>query len=159
MGCPLRSSLEVELLGEVPGGMPVVMHKYAYAADAFVVVNRVKPHTEFTHPFESGLMKMIALGMGKEFGATVYHRYFLRGGYGATIEPRPRHILSIRHPGVAPGHGVPADSRASCSMRMCWLISSIIAWLAGERLVGSRVMTAKVSMSGGSRLTQVSFLV
>jgi hypothetical protein len=86
MGCPIRSSLEVETIGELPTGMPVVMDRHAYRADAFVVVNRVKPHTEFTHLFESGLMKMTAIGMGKECGATVYHRYFLRDGYGATIE-------------------------------------------------------------------------
>jgi hypothetical protein len=86
MGCPIRSSLEVELIGELSGGMPVAMDKHAFDADAFVVVNRVKPHTEFTHPFESGLMKMMAIGMGKEFGATLYHRYFLRDSYGATIE-------------------------------------------------------------------------
>ena len=66
----VRSSLEVEMLGELPSGMPVAMDKYAYDADAFVVVNRVKPHTEFTYPFESGLMKMMAIGMSKEFGTS-----------------------------------------------------------------------------------------
>jgi hypothetical protein len=85
MGCPIRSSLAVEHLGVLPSGMPVAMDKHAFDADAFVVVNRVKPHTEFTHSFESGLMKMIAIGMGKEFGATTYHRYFMRDGYAATI--------------------------------------------------------------------------
>lgn len=92
----VRSSLEVEMLGELPSGMPVAMDKYAYDADAFVVVNRVKPHTEFTYPFESGLMKMMAIGMGKEFGATVYHRYFLRDGYGETIEAIVDRITATR---------------------------------------------------------------
>lgn len=86
MGCPIRSCLEVAHLGALSTGMPVAMDRHAYEADAFVVVNRVKPHTEFTHSFESGLMKMMAIGMGKEFGATVYHRYFLRDGYAETIE-------------------------------------------------------------------------
>ena len=86
MGCPVRSSLDVAELGALPNGMPVFMDRYAAEADAFVVVNRVKTHTEFTHRFESGLMKMMAIGMGKEIGATVYHRYFLRDGYAATIE-------------------------------------------------------------------------
>jgi hypothetical protein len=96
MGCPIRSSLEVVTIGELPTGMPVVMDRHAYRADAFVVVNRVKPHTEFTHLFESGLMKMTAIGMGKEFGATVYHRYFLRDGYGATIEAVVDQITAAR---------------------------------------------------------------
>ena len=86
MGCPIRSSLEVVRLSELSSGMPVAMDRYAYEADAFVVVNRVKPHTEFTDDFESGPMKMIAVGMGKEFGATTYHQYFMRDGYARTIE-------------------------------------------------------------------------
>lgn len=86
MVCPVRSSLDVVELGALSNGMPVFMDRYAAEADAFVVVNRVKTHTEFTHRFESGLMKMMAIGMGKEIGATIYHRYFLRDGYAATIE-------------------------------------------------------------------------
>jgi hypothetical protein len=114
MGCPIRSSLEVELIGELSGGMPVAMDKHAFDADAFVVVNRVKPHTEFTHPVESGLMKMLAIGMGKEFGATVYHRYFLRDGYGATIEAIVDQVTRARPllfgVGIAEdGHGQTAE--------------------------------------------------
>jgi hypothetical protein len=94
--------------------MPVAMDKHAFDADAFVVVNRVKPHTEFTHPVESGLMKMLAIGMGKEFGATVYHRYFLRDGYGATIEAIVDQVTRARPllfgVGIAEdGHGQTAE--------------------------------------------------
>lgn len=84
------------MLSELPSGVPVAMDKYAYDADAFVVVNRVKPHTEFTYPFESGLMKMMAIGMGKEFGATVYHRCFLRDSYGETIEAIVDRVTATR---------------------------------------------------------------
>lgn len=94
MGCPIRSSLEVQPLGALATGMPVMMDKHAYEADAFVVVNRIKPHTEFTHEFESGLMKMIAIGMGKEEGAATYHRYFMRDGYAATIQAIVEHIMA-----------------------------------------------------------------
>lgn len=96
MGCPVHSSLEVVDLGSLANGMPVVMDRHAAEADAFVVVNRVKTHTEFTHRFESGLMKMMAIGMGKEVGATIYHRYFLRDGYAATIEAVAERILASR---------------------------------------------------------------
>ena len=96
MGCPVRSSLDVAELGPLPNGMPVFMDRHAAEADAFVVVNRVKTHTEFTHRFESGLMKMMAIGMGKEIGATVYHRYFLRDGYAATIEAVAERITASR---------------------------------------------------------------
>ncbi len=96
MGCPILSSLDVASLGELPNGMPVVMDRHASEADAFVVVNRVKPHTEFTHSFESGLMKMISIGMGKQVGATTYHRYFMRDGYAATMEAIVERVTSHR---------------------------------------------------------------
>ena len=86
MGCPIRSSLEVVTVGHLDSGTPVVVDSNAAAADGIVVVNRVKSHTEFTHPFESGLMKMLSIGVGKEAGASLYHREFLRSGYGPTIE-------------------------------------------------------------------------
>ena len=116
MGCPIRSALEVQMLDALPSGMPVAMDKHAYNADAFVVVNRIKPHTEFTHAFESGLMKMTAIGMGKQFGATVYHRYFLRDGYPQTIEAVVDRVTATRPllfgVGIAEdGHGVTSRIR------------------------------------------------
>jgi hypothetical protein len=96
MGCPIRSSLDVVPIGEMANGMPVVMDRHAHESDAIVVINRVKPHTEFTHRFESGLMKMLAIGMGKEEGATIYHRYFLRDGYAATIHAIAERLTAVR---------------------------------------------------------------
>ena len=71
--CPIRSSMETVHLGEVEGGVPVWFDRHAYEADATIPVGRVKPHTDFRGPVESGLMKMIAIGLGKQKGADFFH--------------------------------------------------------------------------------------
>ena len=75
IGCEIRSSMETVELGEVRPGVPVFVDRHAFDdADAIVPVNRVKPHTDFTGEIESGLMKMIAIGLGKQKGADTFHR-------------------------------------------------------------------------------------
>ena len=74
MGCPIKSDMEPEFLGEAALGYPINVDKNAMSADHIVVVNRVKSHTKFEGPIESGLMKMMAIGMGKQKGAEYYHK-------------------------------------------------------------------------------------
>ncbi|MDQ3695796.1 MAG: lactate racemase domain-containing protein [Chloroflexota bacterium] len=73
MGCPIRSSMETVRLGNVRDDVPVYFDRHAYEADAVIPVGRVKPHTDFRGPVESGLMKMIAIGLGKQHGAEFFH--------------------------------------------------------------------------------------
>jgi hypothetical protein len=73
-GCEIRSSMEVIKLGELSNGLPVYIDKYASQADGIVVINRVKPHTAFRGPVESGIMKMISIGLGKQKGAEACHQ-------------------------------------------------------------------------------------
>ncbi len=75
IGAPIKSSMDVVKLGELPNGLPVYIDKYAYEADKIVVINRIKPHTAFRGPVESGLMKMITIGLGKQKGAEAAHAY------------------------------------------------------------------------------------
>jgi hypothetical protein len=77
MGAPILSSMEVVRLGQTSNGAPVYMDKNAYESDGIIVVNRVKPHTDFSGKNESGIVKMIAVGLGKEKGATAMHYYEL----------------------------------------------------------------------------------
>lgn len=77
MGCEVRSDMEPVLLGEAENGAPVYFDKNAYGADGIIVVNRVKPHTDFLAKNESGVVKMCAVGLGKEKGATAMHGYNL----------------------------------------------------------------------------------
>jgi hypothetical protein len=75
MGAPVLSSMEVVELGRTERGTPVYLDRNAASADAIVVVNRVKVHTDFSGPYESGLMKMIAIGLGKRAQAESIHAY------------------------------------------------------------------------------------
>jgi hypothetical protein len=74
-GCEIRSSMDVVELGRLDNGLPVYMDKFAYAADGIVVINRVKPHTSFRSSNESGMVKMITIGLGKQKGAESCHAY------------------------------------------------------------------------------------
>jgi hypothetical protein len=74
-GCPIVSSMEVVELGHIANGLPVLMDKDAYAADGIVVINRIKAHNAFSGPVESGLSKMITIGLGKQKGADACHTY------------------------------------------------------------------------------------
>lgn len=74
VGCEIRSSMEVIKLGELPNGLPVYIDKYASKADGIVVINRVKPHTAFRGSVESGIQKMISIGLGKQKGAEACHQ-------------------------------------------------------------------------------------
>jgi hypothetical protein len=73
VGAPIRSSMEVVFIEHTPEGNPVYMDKNAFQADGIIVVNRVKAHTAFRGRVESGLSKMIAIGLGKIKGATYIH--------------------------------------------------------------------------------------
>jgi len=72
-GCAIRSSMEVAEIDRLPNGLPVYMDANALAADGIVVLNRVKPHTSFSGPNESGLAKMLSIGLGKQKGAESCH--------------------------------------------------------------------------------------
>ncbi|NIS72511.1 MAG: DUF2088 domain-containing protein, partial [Proteobacteria bacterium] len=74
MGVPIRSSLEVTQIGETAEQVPVFLDKMASEADYIVPINRIKSHTDFEYEIESGLMKMMAIGLGKQKGAAIYHQ-------------------------------------------------------------------------------------
>ena len=88
VGAPIRSSLDVMPIGKTEDDLTVYLDKLASAADHIVLINRIKKHTEFEHEFESGLLKMMAIGLGKQEGAAAYHEAMLSLGY-------PRVILTV----------------------------------------------------------------
>lgn len=73
-GCKIISSMETTQIGYTPEGHPVWIDKYAAASDGIIVVNRIKAHTAFRGEYESGLMKMMTIGLGKQKGAEVCHK-------------------------------------------------------------------------------------
>ena len=89
VGAPIDARLEAERLGEVTVGgttTPVYFSTAALEADGVLVVNRVKPHTNFTGPVESGLCKMTVVGLGKQRGANAFHSTAIEEGYVPTLE-------------------------------------------------------------------------
>src|SRR5919106_4801852 len=93
MGVPLRATMEVVQIGESPDGLPVWLDKYASEADHIGVINRVKPHTDFSGAIESGLFKMMTIGLGKYHGAQHYHRANVQYGYEHVIRTVGRTVL------------------------------------------------------------------
>ena len=86
VGCPIRATMESVKVGQTPEGVEVFMDRNAYEADAVVVVNRIKPHTAFRGPVESGPTKMLAIGLGKQRGAHSIHS----AGWDAIHETIPQ---------------------------------------------------------------------
>ena len=93
IGVPVRSSLEVVQIGETADHIPVFLDKVASEADHIVLINRIKTHTDFEYEIESGLMKLMVIGLGKQQGASVYHQGFLTYGYPHVIESVARTVL------------------------------------------------------------------
>jgi len=81
VGAPVQATMEVIPIGEVDG-IPIFVDRLAHEAGGIVLINRVKPHTNFIGPTESGLIKMMAIGLGNQNAAEYYHRLSLvRGQY------------------------------------------------------------------------------
>lgn len=85
IGAPIKSSMDVVELHVFEDGMRAYCDRHANAADAIVIVNRIKRHTCFTGRYESGLMKMMAIGLGKQKGASSYHEMGF-GGFAENVE-------------------------------------------------------------------------
>ena len=93
MGCPLISQLEVVSLGKTADGIEAFMDRLAYESDGVMLVGRVKWHTDFAGQIESGLFKMMAIGLGKFAGAQRYHTYAYRLGLEHVIRTVGRQVL------------------------------------------------------------------
>ena len=91
--CPIVSRADVVSLGETDDGIEVFMDAAAHAADGIMIVARVKWHTSFHGRLESGLMKMMAIGLGKFAGAQKYHTHAQRLGLERVIRSAGRHVL------------------------------------------------------------------
>lgn len=85
VGAPVCPCMDVVELGRTPQGVPVYFSRLAAEADHVAVVNRVKPHTDFKASVESGLVKMTAVGLGKQKGAETYHNAVLHYGHYDTL--------------------------------------------------------------------------
>ena len=85
VGAPIVSSVEVQKIGQTKFGTPVLIDRNICKADKIIVVNRIKLHTDFKGEFESGLIKMMVIGMGKPEGALMAHRLTIKHGFPAVL--------------------------------------------------------------------------
>ena len=94
LGVEIRSSMEAVRVGTTPEGFNAYMDRNAWESDCVVVVNRIKPHTDFSGKIESGLLKMITIGMGKLEGAREGHRRSWKYGFETTIRSVSAKVLA-----------------------------------------------------------------
>jgi hypothetical protein len=92
---PVLPSEDVVRIGSLDIGIPILIDKGAAEADHIVVINRVKPHTKFHGPIESGLTKMLTVGLGKGKGAAAYHKAAVQHSF-SILHDAARHILEER---------------------------------------------------------------
>jgi hypothetical protein len=85
VGAPIRATMETVEVGTAGPDLPALIDRFAYEADGIVLVNRIKPHVAFRGPYESGLAKMVAIGLGKQKGAEICHNL----GFGKMAEHIP----------------------------------------------------------------------
>jgi hypothetical protein len=115
VGCPIRSSIETVVIGRIgdrpdfrvsengtvpltpAGGFPLHFDRLAFEADHVLVCNRVKPHTVFAGPIESGLLKMLTIGLGNPAGAAAYHRAILDFGFDRVVGNAAAEVLARCH--------------------------------------------------------------
>ncbi|MBI1903466.1 MAG: DUF2088 domain-containing protein [Planctomycetia bacterium] len=104
VGCPIRATMETVVVCQTAEGFPVHFDRFAYESDHVVVVGRVKPHTNFVGDIESGLMKMMLIGLGKHAGAKIYHRAINDYSFGQIVRSVAGIVLKKCH--IAAGVGI-----------------------------------------------------
>jgi hypothetical protein len=159
VGAPIRATMETVGYGATMHGIPCRFDKNAAEADAVLCINRVKSHTSFDRPIESGLTKLIAVGLGKQVGASNVHRLGPRG-YTEVLPALAR--IAIDHAPIAYGialvenankqlvvvEGVEPDDFAATDERLLKLAKSLTARLPFERVDGLIVEWIGKEISG-----------
>ena len=92
-GCPIRAGMETVVVCQTAEGFDVHFDRHAFGADHVIVANRVKPHTGFVGDIESGLMKMMLIGLGKHEGAKIYHRAIQDYSFGQIVRSVAGRVL------------------------------------------------------------------
>ncbi len=93
MGCTIQSSMEVVEVCKADEGFPIYIDRFAAEADRLLIVNRIKPHTRFDGAIESGLMKMMLIGLGKKRGAELYHQAIVQHSFDTIVRSVSRQVI------------------------------------------------------------------
>lgn len=112
MACPVEATMETVLLGRAANGAPVYFDKAAYESDGVIVCNRIKPHTDFVAANESGVVKMVAIGLGNETGCSAMHAHGLAASIPASC------VVALEKVPILCGLGIVENSRdETCLIR------------------------------------------
>jgi hypothetical protein len=141
LNAPILSSMEAAEIARTRDGVPVFVDKNALGADHIVVVNRIKSHTKFKAPIESGLMKMMAIGMGKLKGADFYHKAAVQYTFPKIIGDAAR--LVIQKTPIICGLGI-VENAYGKTARVAAMEPAAIERQEKELLLLSKKMTAKL---------------
>jgi hypothetical protein len=96
-GAPIKATMDVVQVGTIGEGIPVFFDKYAYEADHVVVMNRIKPHSDFVGDIESGLHKMMLIGLGKHHGARIYHQAIVHDSFDHIVRSVGQTVINTCH--------------------------------------------------------------
>jgi len=109
VGAPIRATMDTVIVAETSGGIPVHFDRFAHEADHVLVVNRIKPHTGFVGSIESGLHKMMLIGLGNHNGASLYHRAILKYSFSEILTSVADTVL--RECGIVGGIAIVENAR------------------------------------------------
>lgn len=138
IGAPIRATMETVVVGETSLGVPVHFDRFAHEADHVIVCNRIKPHTGFVGPIESGLHKMMLIGLGNHAGARIYHQAIASSTFEEIIRSVGRSVIEncgilcglaiVENPYDETGH-IEAVDPDRFFERECELLSLAKTWL------------------------------
>ncbi len=94
VGAPVRATMDTVLVTTMPDGTNLYMDRYAHEADGVVLINRIKPHTDFKGAIESGIIKMMVIGMGKIQGATILHTEHGMSTFADVLPPAATELMA-----------------------------------------------------------------
>lgn len=141
VGCPIQATMEVVQVGAISDGTPVFLDRFAAEADGILAINRVKTHTSFDGPIESGLAKMCAVGLGKRQGAETVHRTAV---YGLKVQMLPMARVVVEQGKVLAGIAILEDAREQTAEIVALPPDQIGGPGEAELLARSKVMMARL---------------
>lgn len=145
VGAPVKASMDVVKLGTLQQAgtddLPVFMDRYAAEADHVVPLNRIKAHTDFNGSIESGLMKMLVIGLGKQQGANFYHRAFFQYGFEHVITAAGSFILDTGK--IAFGLGLIENAHEDTAKAVAMTADNLLQ-TERQLLVESKAMMGKL---------------
>jgi hypothetical protein len=144
VGAVIKSAMDPVEVGRIFGDVPILVDRHVVEAGSVIPIARIKSHTDFAGTIESGILKMLMIGLGKQRGADLYHRVFMEKGHETVIVEGAREI--VRKGLVLCGVGVVENGRDETSI-ICVLLPNEIEAKERELLIAAKSMMARLPFS------------